>query len=380
MADDSDLEKTEPASERRLEKAREEGQTARSRELVTFLLLLSAVGSLWLGAGMLYRGLGGVVAHGVDFDARAGFDTRTMLADAGAGAFQAILTLLPIMAVLAVVAIAGSVALGGIIFVGKPLQPNLGKLNPVKGLGRIFSANTLVELLKAVVKATLVGTVATLALWHHLDDMLSLMHAAPAAALAQSLRLVALCCLIIVASLVIIAGFDAPYQIWEHLRKLRMTREDVRQEHKESEGDPHLKARIRQQQRQLARGRMMEAVPTADVIITNPTHYAVALRYEEGRMAAPRVVAKGAGLIAARIRELGAQHRVPTLEAPPLARALYHHVELDHEIPATLYTVVAEVLAWVFQLRQWRQTGGAEPGRPSGLAVPAGLDPQAEPA
>ncbi|KAG0944841.1 hypothetical protein G6F31_014535 [Rhizopus arrhizus] len=170
---------------------------------------------------------------------------------------------------------------------------------------------------------------------------------------------------------------DVPWQIWSHLKKLRMSKEDVRQEHKESEGDPHVKARIRQQQRQAARRRMMSEVPKADVVVTNPTHYAVALKYDEEKSGAPRVIAKGTGLSAAKIRELAAEHRVPTLEAPPLARALHQHVELGQEIPGELYTAVAEVLAWVFQLRSWRSGWGVEPTAPTRLAVPAALDPQA---
>ena len=377
MADDSDVEKTEPASDRRLEKAREEGQTPRSRELVTFMMLLAGVGTLWLGSGALYSGLHGVVVNGLQFDPRIGFDTQAMLAGAGSGAFMGLLALAPLFIVLTVVAIGASVALGGLVISGKPLQPNLGKLNPIKVFARIFSVNTLVELGKAVTKAVLIGLVATLTLRHNLDDMLSLMHLAPHAALASSLKLVVTCCAIIIASLVIIAALDAPWQIYEHLKKLRMSREDVKQEHKESDGDPHVKARIRQQQRQMSRGRMMSAVPDADVVVTNPTHYAVALRYEEGGSGAPKVVAKGTGLIAARIRELATENRVPLLEAPPLARALYHYVELDQEIPSSLYTAVAEVLAWVFQLRAWRDGNGVEPNQPTSLPVPAELDPHA---
>ncbi|GAA5234041.1 flagellar type III secretion system protein FlhB [Verticiella sediminum] len=376
MAEESDLEKTEPASERRLEKAREEGQTPRSRELVTFLLLLSGVGMLYLGAAPLYEALRGVLRGSLDFDVRVAFDTAAMLQGAGTVAWRALLAMLPLFGILAVVAIGASVALGGLLLVGKPLVPDLNRLNPVKGLARIFSANTLIELAKALTKAALVGSVATFAIYKLLDEMLVLMHVAASAALAKSLSLVALCCAIVIASLVVIAMFDAPYQVWSHLKKLRMSRQDVKQEHKESDGDPHLKARIRQQQRQMARGRMMSAVPTADVVLTNPTHYAVALKYEEGRASAPRVVAKGTGLIAQRIRELAAEHRVPLLSAPPLARALHRHVELDAEIPVALYAAVAEVLAWVFQLRTWRAQGGIEPGRPSGIAVPPALDPQ----
>src|SRR5690606_23835913 len=206
MADDSDLEKTEPASDRRLEKAREEGQTPRSRELVTFLMLLAGVGTLWLGSGILYSGLHGVVVNGLQFDPRIGFDTQAMLAGAGLGAFNGLLALAPLFIVLVAVAIGASVALGGLVISGKPLQPNLGKLNPIKGFARIFSVNTLVELGKAIAKAVLIGLVATLALRHNMDAMLGLMHLAPSAALATSLKLVATCCAVIIASLVIIAA------------------------------------------------------------------------------------------------------------------------------------------------------------------------------
>jgi len=374
MADDSDLEKTESASPRRLEKAREEGQLARSRELGTFLLLAAGVGGLWLSGAMLYRGLTGVLRNGLGFDARIGRDPGIMVAQAVDGAGQALLLVLPIFGVLMVVAVLASVLLGGFVFSAKPLQPDFAKLNLFSGLKRMVSAQTVVELAKAIAKALLVGGVAVAVIGGHRDDMLALMHAAPTEALVRALTLVALCAALIVASLGVIVLLDVPWQIWSHLKKLRMSKEDVRQEHKESEGDPHIKARIRQQQRAMARRRMMSEVPRADVVVTNPTHYAVALSYADGQ-AAPRVVAKGTGLVAARIRELAAEHRVPMLQAPPLARALHQHVELGQEIPAALYTAVAEVLAWVFQLRSWRAEWGAEPAAPTGLAVPAGLDP-----
>ncbi|OZI78047.1 MULTISPECIES: flagellar biosynthesis protein FlhB [Bordetella] len=375
MADESDLEKTEAASPRRLEKAREEGQIARSRELGTFMLLAAGVGGLWLSGSLLYRGLAGVLRAGLGFDARVGRDTGAMVAQAVDGAGQALWVVLPVFGVLLAVAVLASVLLGGFVFSSKPLLPDLSKLSPLAGLKRMVSAQTAVELFKAIAKALLVGGVAAAVLATHQDDMLALMHAAPTEALVRALTLVALCCALIVASLAVIVMLDVPWQIWSHLKKLRMSKEDVRQEHKESEGDPHIKARIRQQQRAMARRRMMTEVPRADVVVTNPTHYAVALRYAEGQ-AAPRVVAKGAGLVAARIRALAAEHRVPLLEAPPLARALYRHVELGQEIPAALYTAVAEVLAWVFQLRSWRAGWGAEPPAPVALAVPAELDPQ----
>ncbi|OZI74662.1 flagellar biosynthesis protein FlhB [Bordetella genomosp. 12] len=378
MAEESDLEKTEAASPRRLEKAREEGQIARSRELVTFVMLAVGVAGLWLGGGALYRGLSGVMRGGMGFDQRVAQDTSVMVSLAAQSAAQALWTILPVFLMLAVAAVLSSIALGGLVFTGQPLEFKFSKINPISGLARIFSAQTLVELFKAFIKAFLVGGVAVWVIWRYHDDMLGLMHMAPSAALTSALQLVALCCAFIVASLALVVLIDVPWQIWTHLKKLRMSKEDVRQEHKESEGDPHIKARIRQQQRAMARRRMMAEVPRADVVITNPTHYAVALRYHEGEGAAPRVIAKGSGLVAARIRDIAGQSRVPTLEAPPLARALHQHVELGQEIPAALYTAVAEVLAWVFQLRSWHAGTGEWPVAPTAVAVPAGLDPAAQ--
>ncbi|MPT29685.1 MAG: flagellar type III secretion system protein FlhB [Achromobacter sp.] len=378
MAEESDLEKTEAASPRRLEKAREEGQIARSRELGTFMMLAVGVGTIWATGASIYKGLNGVLRNGLAFDQRVVSDPGVMVEQAVDGFGHALLVVLPIFGLLAVVAVLSSVLLGGIVISGKPLSPNFSKLSLFAGLKRMFSSQTVVELIKALAKALLVGGVAVWVLWRYHDDMLSLMHVAPSAALTKALGLVAMCCAFIVASLLIVVLLDVPWQIWSHLKKLRMSKEDVRQEHKESEGDPHTKARIRQQQRQAARRRMMSEVPKADVVVTNPTHYAVALKYEEDKSGAPRVLAKGTGLVAAKIRELAAEHRIPTLEAPPLARALYQHVELGHEIPAELYTAVAEVLAWVFQLRSWRSGWGVEPEAPTSLAVPAALDPQAK--
>ncbi|CFU51806.1 flagellar biosynthetic protein FlhB [Bordetella pertussis] len=318
MAEESDLEKSEAASPRRLEKAREEGQIARSRELGTFMMLAAGVAGVWLSGSMLYQGLTGVLRRGLGFEPRVAQDPGVMVEQAVHGAGRALLTVLPMFGMLAVVAVLSAVLLGGFVFSTKPLEPNFSKLSLWSGIKRMFSAQTVVELVKALAKAALVGGVAVWVIWHYHDDMLGLMHVAPSAALTSAMSLVALCSALIVGSLLFVVLLDVPWQIWNHLKKLRMTKEDVRQEHKEGEGDPHVKGRIRQQQRAMARRRMMSEVPGADVVVTNPTHYAVALKYADGAAGAPRVVAKGTGLIAARIRELAAEHRIPTLEAPPL--------------------------------------------------------------
>lgn len=235
------------------------------------------------------------------------------------------------------------------------------RLNPLSGLKRIFSSQVLAELLKGILKATLVGWVTGLYLWHNWAAMLHLMTQQPLDALGNALQMILFCGFLVVLGLTPMVAFDVFYQLWSHFKKLKMTKQDIRDEFKDQEGDPHVKGRIRQQQRAIARRRMMADVPKADVIVTNPTHYAVALQYNDKKMSAPKVLAKGAGEIALRIRELGAEHRIPMLEAPPLARALYRHSEIGQHIPATLYAAVAEVLAWVYQLRRWRREGGLIP-------------------
>ncbi|RTZ47535.1 flagellar type III secretion system protein FlhB [Candidimonas sp. SYP-B2681] len=376
MAEDSDLEKTEPASQRRLEKAREEGQVVRSRELNTFLLLAAGVAMLWFGGAQMYQRLNGILRSGMWFDLRVTRDTNVMLSVAGNSALEALLALAPLFVLLVVVAIFASVILGGFMFSTKALEPKFERLNPLKGVKRMFSAQTVVELIKTLAKASVIGTVGAMVIWHYRDRMLSLMHTTPTEALTTGMGLVALCCTLIVSALILIVLIDAPWQLFSHFKKMRMSKQDVKQEHKESDGDPHVKGRIRQQQRAMARRRMMSEVPNADVIVTNPTHYAVALTYTEGQGGAPKLVAKGTGLVAARVRMVAAEHNVPVLSAPPLARALYHHVELNQEIPAELYSAVAEVLAWVFQLRSWNLGMGIEPQMPSRLMVPPELDPE----
>jgi len=377
MAEESDLEKTEPASPQRLEKAREEGQVVRSRELNTFLLLGAGVVGLWGAGAYLYQALRGVFRAGLWFDAHVGRDTAVMLSVARGSVDQTLYALLPLFGLLVVVAVLASVLLGGFVFSAKALTPKFTRLNPLKGVARMLSAQTLVELVKTLAKVALIGGIGAMVIWHYHDDMVVLMHASVTQALTSGLTLVALCSGLIVASLLLIVLMDAPWQLFQHFKKLRMSRQDVKQEHKESEGDPHVKGHIRTQQRAMARRRMMAQVPKADVVVTNPTHYAVALAYAETQGGAPRVVAKGAGLVAQTIIRIAETHRVPRLSAPPLARALHKHVGLEQEIPAALYAAVAQVLAWVYQLKRWESGAGQAPVIPQALPVPPKLDPLA---
>ena len=374
MAEDSDLERTEPASLRRLEKAREDGQVARSLELSTFASLLAAAGGLWfMGAGLMSQ-FSAMMQSGLQLERALAFDPGLMLARLAQQASDGLLALLPLLLLLFVAGLVSPLLLNGWNFSLKTLQPDFKRLNPVQGIGRVFSLRGLTELVKAIVKTLVIGGVAAWVIWHYKDAVLSLATLPPEPGITHTGKLLGWSFVAIVGSMILLVIIDVPFQLWDHARKLRMTRQELRQEEKESEGDPQLKARIRSLQREAARHRMMAEIPKADVIITNPTHYAVALRYQGETMRAPKVVAKGAHLLATRIRELAEQHRVPVLEAPPLARALYRHAELDSEIPETLYTAVAEILAYVFQLRRYREYGGVMPQLLGEVLVPDGLD------
>jgi len=374
VAEESDLEKSEAPTSHRLEKAREEGQIPRSRELTSILMLAAGLGLLLLSGQSLSHKLGGMVANGLHFDHNIVSNDRMMLQQMASLASSAVWALLPVIAGLVLVALTAPLLLGGLLFSTSSLGFKFSRMNPLAGLKRIFSAQVLAELFKAILKATIVGWVCSVYLAHNWVHMLQLMSQPTIPALVEALHMIVYCGLLVVLGLIPMVGFDVFWQIWSNTKKLRMSKQDIRDEHKTQEGDPHVKGRIRQQQRAMSRRRMMANVPKADVIVTNPTHYAVALQYSESKMSAPRVLAKGAGDIALRIRELGAEHRIPMLEAPPLARALYRHSEIGQQIPAALYAAVAEVLAWVYQLKRWKRDGGLIPKKPQHLPVPEALD------
>lgn len=376
MAEDSDLEKTEEPTGRRIEQAREKGQIPQSRELGTFSVLIVAAVTLWMMGGWFMERTLDLTRRAFVFEAKHMHEPAQMvprLADISA---DALFVFAPLFALLVVAAIIPPFFLNAWVFAPSALMPDLKRMNPLSGLGRMFSWNSLMELGKAVLKAALVGGVAALLIVNQRDEIFGLLGEPLESGLAHAGRMLLFSFLMLVLTLFLVVAADVPFQLWHYYHKLKMTKEEVKQEMKEMMGDPHVKGRIRSLQMQAARRRMMQSVPQADVIVTNPTHYAVALAYKAG-MTAPRVVAKGTGVIALKIRELGAEHAVTTLEAPPLARALYKHAPLDKEIPAALYNAVAEVLAYVYQLAQWRQVGGAYPVPPRQLPVPPELVPEA---
>jgi len=309
VASEDNEDKTEAPTAHRLEKAREEGQIPRSKELTSLLIMLVGIGILWFGGEAFGRKLSLALSTGLRFDHKIISDQNLILGQIIVMLKSVLLGMLPLMTGVVIIAL-----------------------------------------------------------------IMRLMSESPLTAMASALNLAGLCAMLVALSIIPMVGFDVFWQIHSHIKKLRMSRQDIRDEFKQSEGDPHIKGRIRQMQRAAARRRMMADVPKADVIVTNPTHYSVALQYDENKMSAPKVVAKGAGMVALRIRELGTENRVPILEAPPLARALYRHAEIGQQIPGQLYAAVAEVLAWVWQLKRWRLSGGQRPVKPENLPVPEALD------
>lgn len=374
MSEESDLERTEEATSQRLQKAREEGQVVRSQELTTFVLLMAAgAGLLFMGPGLMEKLLQ-IMKAGMQLDRDLAFQPDLMLNRLYELSFEGLIAMGPILLLLIIVAFCAPMLLSGWLVSSKALMPDFNRIDPIKGIGRIFSMRSLVELAKAIAKAVVIGGVATLVIWQNKDAVMGLLILSIDTGINHTADLLSMSFLLIVAAMILIVAIDVPFQIWEHAKQLRMTKEEIRKESKENEGDPMVKARIRALQREAARRRMMSEIPKADVIVTNPTHYAVALRYKSESMRAPTVVAKGVHLLAARIREVAEEHRIPILEAPPLARALYYHVELESEIPEKLYAAVAEVLAYVFQLKRYKEYGGEAPKPPVDVSVPDGLD------
>lgn len=377
MAEESDQEKTESASARRIEQAREEGHVPQSRELSSFLVLMAGVAALWITARWLMQQVTVVMRDGLIFNHTQAFDPNYMLSAFGRQSGSGLLMLAPLFMVLVVAAIAGPLMMGGVNFSSKAFEPDLSRINPLSGIKRVFSMHGLAELVKGLLKSALIGGIGALVLWKQRDAILGLVSMPLESGLSMFGNMLLSSSLYLAASLALLAIIDVPFQLWQYFNNLKMSKEELKQEYKEQEGDPHVKSRIRGRQREMARRRMMEAVPKADVVVTNPTHYAVALKYDAEKMGAPTVVAKGADYVAQAIRELATEHKVPLLEAPPLARALYRHAEVGEQIPAALYTAVAEVMAYVYQLNHFLTEGGLPPSAPQALEVPPGMDPGA---
>lgn len=372
MSESSAQDRTERATPKRLADARKKGQVPRSRELSAAAVVLAGAGGVLAWGGSAAEGAAALLRASYAGIVPALDDPSLLPTRAVELAGQGFLQVLPILGLTTVAALAAPMLIGGWNFSPGAAAPDFARVNPLSGLKRIFSANSLAELFKALLKFLLIAAIASGVIWSDRDRLLALGALPAASAVAEGLRLALDALLWMGGGLLLIAAIDVPWQLFQHAKQLRMTKQEVREEYKQSEGKPEVKAKIRRLQQEMANARMMEKVPTADVVVTNPTHYAVALSYSAGKDRAPRVVAKGADELARAIRELAAEHRVPLVEAPPLARALYRGCELDDEIPSALYQAVAQVLSYVYQLREI-QSGRRRAAAPTPPRIDEGL-------
>jgi flagellar biosynthetic protein FlhB len=372
MAEGGDNEdRTEQPTSKRLEEARRQGQVPRSPELNSAAVMLLGGGALYFMGAHLGEQLFQMMRSGLTLTREDALDQGRAIVTFGNYVLHAMLACAPVLGLTFVAALVAPIAIGGWNLSFSVLAPDFTKLNPANGLGRIFSPRSLVELAKALVKFLFIAAIAACLLWNNVGELMGLSAEPLHTGLGHAARLAGHAFLMLAGTMGLIAAVDVPYQLWQHNQKLKMTREEIREEAKESDGSPEMKGHIRRAQMDLARRRMMQEVPKADVIVTNPTHFAVALRYDDKRMRAPIVVAKGADLVAARIREIATENNVPIFEAPPLARALHRNVEIGGEIPSNLYVAVAQVLTYIYQMKAARNYGAVMPQPP---AIDPGLD------
>ncbi len=373
MAEQNEQEKTEEPTARRLEKAREEGQTPRSKELsTTLVLVLGAVGLLAFGPFMSERVMR-IARNSFSFDRATAFDTGMASSYLMASVYEAAVALAPWLALVLVAAFAGPLGVGGWLFSTKAIMPKGDRINPLKGLKRMFSMNSLIELFKSWAKVLVVGLVAWMVLGFYFDKAMQIQFKALEPAIATAVEIILWSVLILCLSTALIAVVDVPWQIHSHMKKLRMSMQEIKDEYKETEGKPEVKSKIRQLQREMAQRRMMSDVPDADVVITNPTHYSVALKYDVGGMGAPILLAKGSDEVALKIREIAKEHNIPQMQAPPLARALFAHTKVGDEIPEGLYVAVAQVLAYIYQMDQFVKGKGPRPDKKPQMPIPRDL-------
>ncbi len=376
MSEESDQEKTEEPTSKRLEDARKEGQVVRSRELNVLLSLLgSGVAMFWTGPALIDK-LKSVLTHSLSFDAEITHNTSALTEHLMGYGSDVLLSLVPFLSVICLLSIVGPIALGGWSFNGTMLMPKFDRMDPISGIARMFSLKAVFELVKAVAKVVVVGGIAYTILKGVLAKVLMLPMGEIGGALDSAGGLFLWCLVGFSSALLLVACFDVPYQLWNHRHQLMMTKQEIKDEMKESEGRPEVKGAIRKRQQEISQRRMMQAVPKADVIITNPTHYAVALRYDPKVGSAPVVVAKGKDLVAAKIREVAKEHNIMVFSAPPLARALFASTEINRQIPEDLFVAVAQVLAWIFQLRRAVAASRAAPPPPTQLPIPATYESQ----
>ena len=365
--------KTEDPTDKRVRESREKGETARSKELNTLVVTMAGVGSLLVFGGQIAQMMLDVMRTNFSLSREVIMDQSYMGLHFLNAVKAALVAVQPLMLVMVLAALVGPISLGGWLFSAGTMAPKFSRMNPAAGLKRMVSTHALVELLKSVAKFSITLAVALQVLSKDKDDLIAIAHEPLELAIIHSVQVVGWSALWMACGLIIIAALDVPYQLYESHKKLLMTKQEVRDEHKDNDGRPEVKQRIRQLQREMSQRRMLAAVPKADVIITNPTHFAVALQYDPEQGGAPMLLAKGTDFLALKIREIGVEHNIQMLESPALARSIYYSTELDQEIPAGLYLAVAQVLAYVYQIRQHRAGRGKRPDPLGDLPIPSDL-------
>ena len=370
MAEDSGQDKSEEPTEKRLTDARKKGQIPRSKELNTFMALITASVMLLFVGDSIAKGLARLMQQQLSLSREVIFDPASPVIYFEQVLLDGLLLILPLVIPLVIVALLTPMMMGGWIFSMESMAPKVSKMNPFSGLKRMFGVQGVVELLKAIVKIALVFVVAGALFNFNFDQFMGLSSLSLNTAVTKAIDIIMVGFLILSSTLVVIVAIDVPYQLWNTKRQLMMTKQEVKDESKEQEGNPEVKGQIRRKQMEMSQQRMMDDVPKADVIVTNPAHYAVALKYDPVGTGAPIVVAKGVDLIAAQIRNIALSVDIPLVAAPPLARALFYSTEKGEEIPKGLFLAVAQVLAYVFQLKTATENRTEKPTVPRDLKVP----------
>jgi len=367
---ESGQERGEEPTAKKLEDARKKGQIARSRDFNTMVIIALAATALIMMGKVMVANIGEIMTVYLQPSRQDIFDPIGVVRWFYGAMLDGVWLIVPFLALMLIAALFAPLSIGGWAFSVETITPKLSKLNPIKGLKKVFSAKGLMELIKALAKFLLVAAVALVVIWLNMDEYLALGSMPLKPALVKAGELLTWAFLLVTIALMIISAIDVPFQIWDHKKQMKMTLQEVKDEMKDTDGKPEVKAKIRQTQREMAEARMMDAVPDADVVITNPTHFAVALKYDPQNMCAPLVLAKGADFVAANIRRVASANEILLLESPPLARALYHTTDIGKEIPHGLYVAVAQVLAYVFQLREVQKNGGRKPSQPETQVPP----------
>ncbi|QTL34253.1 flagellar biosynthesis protein FlhB [Pseudoalteromonas viridis] len=361
MAEDSGQERTEEPTDKKISDARKKGQVARSKELgTTFVLIFSAVALLLYGPDIA-KGLYNMMGRMFTLNRNETYDTTKMFSVWGDAFSEIIFPLSMFVLIIMVAGVIGNTLLGGFNFSWQAAAPKASKMSPMKGIKRMFGPQAAIELVKSILKFVLVAGFAILLIKVFFYEILHLSIEQIPGSILHSLEILAWMFLALSCTMIIISAIDAPYQSYNHHKQLKMTLQEVKDEYKNSEGDPQIKARIRRTQREMSQRRMMQEVPDADVVVTNPTHYSVALKYDTEKAGAPMVIAKGVDELAMQIRKIAKGNEVPIVESPVLTRSLYHTTEVGDQIPQQLFTAVAQVLAYVFQLKKFNKGRGKRP-------------------